>query len=262
MTNFRDSMGILNDLQPSSKDGKAITSVLTAFFQDFLIKIDDMFSEIKSEFSAMSERQGVKTTKLEHEVEQLKKHVMKLEEKIEDNDSYERRDTLVLSGSAIPPVSNMESCPDIVCKLVKDSLKVNISTSDISVSHRLSPKSSSQRTPKKDIIVKFCRRNTKLDVLNSCRKSKPNNLFVNEFLTPSRQTIAYVLRKAKKEFPHLISGSTSFDGKVFAWIKPPNPHAAGAKDLRVEINTHSKLENFCSRTLERPLTHFIQEWTH
>ena len=202
----------------------------------------------------MSERQGMKTTQLEHEVEQLKKHVMKLEEKIEDNDSYERRDTLVLSGSAIPPASNMENCPDIVCKF--------ISASDISVSHRLSTKSSSQRTPKKDIIVKFCRRNTKLDVLNSCRKSKPNNLFVNEFLTPSRQTIAYVLRKAKREFPHLISGSTSFDGKVFAWIKPPNPHAAGAKDLRVEINTHSKLENFCSRTLEKPLTHFIQEWTH
>ena len=82
MSNLRDSMGILNDLQPSSKDGKVIISVLTAFFQDFLIKIDDKFTEIKSEFSAMSERQGIKTTQFEHEVEQLKKHVMKLSENV------------------------------------------------------------------------------------------------------------------------------------------------------------------------------------
>ena len=68
-----------------------------------------MFSEIKSESSVKSECQGVKTTQLEHEAAQLKKHVMKLKEKIENNDSYERRDTLVLSGSAIPPASNMES---------------------------------------------------------------------------------------------------------------------------------------------------------
>ena len=34
---------------------------LTAFFQDFLIKID-MFTEIKSELSAMSYRQQVKIT--------------------------------------------------------------------------------------------------------------------------------------------------------------------------------------------------------
>ena len=53
MANLRDSMGILNDQQPS-KDGKAITFALTAFFQDFLIKIDDMLTEIKSKFSAMS----------------------------------------------------------------------------------------------------------------------------------------------------------------------------------------------------------------
>ena len=73
-------MGILNDIQPSSKDGKAITSALTTFFQDFWTKIYDMLTEIKYEFPAMSERQGVNTTQLQHEVEQLKKHVMKLEE--------------------------------------------------------------------------------------------------------------------------------------------------------------------------------------
>ena len=91
---------------------------------------------------------------------------------------------------------------------------------------------------------------------------KPSKFFVNEFLTPARQTISYVLRKAKKEFPHVISGSTSFDGKVFVWVKPPNPDAPRARDLRVEVSSHSKLMDFCTKTLEKPLSHFIQEWTH
>ena len=85
----------------------------------------------------------------------------------EDNDSYEIRDTLALSISAIPPASNMESYPDIVCKLVKDSLKVNISISDISASHRLNTKCANQWITKKDNIEKFCCRNTKLDFWSS-----------------------------------------------------------------------------------------------
>ena len=103
-----------------------------------------MPTKIISEFFAMSERQGVKTTQLPHEVEQLKKHVMKLEEKItivmrddyhnyNDSHNITPQRTLVLSGSVILPASNMKSCSEIVCKLVKNSQKVNISTSDISV---------------------------------------------------------------------------------------------------------------------------------
>ena len=80
--------------------------------------------------------------------------------------------------------------------------KVYISPCDISAAHRLSTKSSSQRAPRQDIIVKFYRRETKLDVLMK--------FFVNVLLTPARQTISYVLLKAKKDFRRLISKSTYF----------------------------------------------------
>ena len=60
-----------------------------------------MFSNIKAEVCYIYGHKKVKTNMLEIEVTSLKKRLLKLEEKIDENDSYERRDTLVLSGSYI-----------------------------------------------------------------------------------------------------------------------------------------------------------------
>ena len=46
------------------------------------------------------------------------------------------------------------------------------------------------------------------------------------------------------------------------WVKPPNHQAKGAKDLKVAVNTHARLVEFCEKTLNKPLTHFIDDWTH
>ena len=81
---------------------------------------------------------------------------------------------------------------------------------DISTAYRLDGKNN-----KKSIVVKFCRRDIKNDLVTASRRSKPDQFFVNECLTPQRQTISYVLRRAKQEFPNIVSGSSSFDGKVY-----------------------------------------------
>ena len=84
-----------------------------------------------------------------------------------------------------------------------DVLKVNISPVDISVAQRLSNKDlKNQRESCRKIIVKFCRRNVKPDILNECRKSKPSNLFVNEFLTPASQT-SFVKQNKRVSTPYL-----------------------------------------------------------
>ena len=57
-----------------------------------------------------------KISKLETEIHILKQQVSKLEQKIEDNDSYERRDIFVLSGTSLPHISNRENCPQLVSK--------------------------------------------------------------------------------------------------------------------------------------------------
>ena len=78
----------------------------------------------------------------------------------------------------------MENYLQLVSKLALDVLKVNISPVDISVAHRFSNKDPiNQRKGHREFIVKFCRRNVKLDI---CRKSKLTNLFVNEFVIPAR----------------------------------------------------------------------------
>ena len=72
----------------------------------------------------------------------------------------------------------------------------------------------------------------------------PENLFVNEFLTSPRQSIAYVLQLILG----IISGLTPFDGKLFAWVKPRNVEAPGKRAARQCVNSYSSLVDFCSKT--------------
>lgn len=186
-----------------------------------------------------------------------------MEDRIEDNDMYERRDTLVFSGAKLPVQQPNEDTSGIIAKLLKDNLNFpNLPNSEISVSHRLSSRDTKGLSGRSPIIVKFCRRHTKVDILNRARKKKPENLFINEHLTPMQATISFVLRKAKQDFPDLVSGSTTFDGANFVWIQPPNPAARGAKALRMKITSHRKLDEFCTNTLKKPLTEYIPKWIH
>ena len=255
-------LSLLEDLAPSSKDGKLIVPALIQVFTNFQETFSSMFETLKQDLFKTFEEQDGKIQRLTTRVDVLEKHIARLEERIEDNDSYERRDTLILSGNKVPPVTSDENPAMLVRDLLKTHANYILQPNEISVSHRLGGKSKSQKPDQKSIIVKLCRRETKIDVLKAVRAKKPNGFFVNECLTPAQQTISYVLRMAKREFPQIISGSTTNDGRNFVWVKPPNPHAAGAKDLRLRITTRPKLEEFCTRTLGKPLNHFIKEWTH
>ena len=58
---------------------------------------------------------------------------------------------------------------------------------------------------------------------------------LDENLTPTRNSMLFVLRKAKREIVNIVSGCRSLDDKVFMWIRPSNPQAVGAKDTRNSI---------------------------
>ena len=257
---------ILSDFNPKTKDCQALLPVLnnlfTKFQDNFQDILDSKLKDMRREFLEILKSKDEKVSALEIQVATLKSDLNKLDDKIQDQDSYERRDTVILSGKLIPAESNMENCAVIASNLAKEHLSVIFSPSDVSVAHRLTGNSRGSGNANKSIIIKFCRRDIKTDLLAASRRSKPRDLFVNESLTPQRQTISYVLRKAKQQFPLIISGSTSFDGKPHVWVKPPNPQAQGAKDSRYVITTYARLVDFCNKVLERPLTHFIKEWTH
>ena len=239
----------LTDLQPVSKFDKALIPALVSVFKDFEGKFSAMFSELKENLVSV----------LSSEVTSLKKKVAILEEKIDDQEAYERRDTIVLSGKSLPPVGPDENTITTACKLFQEKLRIVVDPTEISVAHRLGRKPISQRPDTRKIIIKFCRRNTKVDLLAAARRMKVPEFFLNESLTPTRQSIHFALRKAKRECPEIVSGTNTFDGKVFVWVKPPNPGAPGARNLRTPINSYAQLENFCTRTLNLPATRFWPE---
>ena len=79
-----------------------------------------------------------------------------LEERHDDADAYERRDTMFISGDGVPYVTVGENCNDLVCSMVKEKFKINISSNDISTSLRTGPKPRfPQVQDKRNIIVKL-----------------------------------------------------------------------------------------------------------
>ena len=257
---------VLSELNPKTNDTKAlIPALITLFekFEDNFVRMFDMKLEnMRQDYLKEVRIRDDKILELESKIVCFEKRIVKLEDRIEENEQYERRDALVISGSTIPPEKKDENCNQLVKTLLKNNLNIEVQTDEISVTHRLSAKPNDQRVEKRSIIVKFCKRSTKVDVLSSARRKKADNFYVNESLTPIAQTISYVLRKAKRQHPDKISGSTTFDGKNFVWVKPPNPNAPGAKCSRHSVTNYERLSHFCARVLETPLTSFIEQWSH
>ena len=244
-------------LQVTSKDAKALIPVLISLFRESDAKHEKMLNDMKNEFLEAVRQKDVTIENLSNEVSSLKKRVSKLEERIEENDQYERRDTLIFSGPSLPPSTTNENCEHVIRSAIKNNLNVELSPGEISVAHRLGAKPATQRPDRRSIIVKFCRRNTKVDILSSARTKKVPNFFANESLTPLNQTISFVLRKMKKAVPEKISGTTTIDGKNYVWVKSP-----GARDLRQVISSHERLISFSTDVLRKPLSEFIEIWPH
>ena len=217
--------------------------------------------KLKLEFLEQLHLKTIQIEELSHTVKALKDRVSKLEERVEDSEAYERKDTLIISGANIPPVIPGENCVSLVCDLFKSSLKLNVQPTDISTAHRVGKKPLNQQVDRRNIILKLCRRDVKADILHACRQLKPK-FYVNESLTPTRNSIMYVLRCARKKPQSKVIGCSSIGGRVFAWIKSPNGAQMDNRNRRVPINTRSELETFCIDVLEEPLSNYIERWQH
>ena len=148
------------------------------------------FGKMKEEFLAMLSLKQQELDTVKAEVKTLNEKVSKLEGMLDDADAYERRDSLVLSGPAIPAFQTGENCISLVQQVIARECRVNIQPNDISTAHRLGNRNPSQQPDRRNIIVKFCRRDTKHDVFTSGkRQPRPAQLYVNESLTPLRAKI-------------------------------------------------------------------------
>lgn len=243
--------GVESDGDDISEDGKRIIAALR-----------EEIKFMKTEFLEQLHSKNKQIEILTKDVEVLQGRVCALEERVEDAEAYERRDTLVMSGKNIPPVMQDENCVSLMCNILKNKLKLNISPSDFSTAHRVGSKPNTQQVDNRSIIMKLCRRDVKKDILNACRQMKPD-FYINESLTPTRNSIMFVLRQAKKKPNSKVVGCSSVNGRVFAWVKPPpTGDRNSARNIRIPVNTHSQLVSFCRDTLEEPLSNYIAEWRH
>lgn len=108
-------------------------------------------------------------------------------------------------------------------------------------------------------MVKLRNREKKNDLVSSARKSKPEGLFLNENLTPSRSTILYALRRAKRLHSDKISGCGSFDGKVYVWL---GSSRSSEKSSKVYVNSMMKLETILQQTIGVGLENLLPQSTN
>ena len=258
-TSSLDGLKALKDLKLTSNDGKHIVPTLIKLFTEFQASFLAKMDEMKSEFIDLCSEKDRKITDHELKIKCLEQKVSSLEDKIDEGDAYERRDTLIISGDKVPVFTIDENCSQKVIDTLRTHLNYVLPASEISVAHRIGPPPASQAADKRNFIIKLCKRSVKKDILTAARTMKVNNLYIQESLTPQRRTIAFVLRKAKRSFPLIISGTGSQDGSVIVWVKPPNPNAPGAKNSRVVINNVAKLQDFCTRTLGKAISEIVPD---
>ena len=190
---------------------------------DKFTNLADEFSSFKSEILALVSAKSSEIECLKKEMTMLRKHVTKLEGSIDDQNAYDRRDCVILSGELVPLVTQGEVCTNIVMDLVKEKLNLQLAASDISTVHRLGKKPHVQGPDRRSIIVKLCRRSLKHDLMFATKNqsSELPRLYINESLTPARSTILYALRQIKKSHPNLVSGCSSYEGRIYAYTKDP-----------------------------------------
>ena len=230
-----------------SKEGK----LLVTYMEETILKL-------KMDLECSIQSKNMEITELKSEVTTLQGEVKKLKCLVDDADAYERKDTIIVSGDALPAATTGEVSSEIIRAVVGNELKFNLPADGISTAHRLGKKPTNQTVDKRNIIVKLVRRDLKHELIKASRhQPKPARLFISESLTPSRQTLLFALRRMKKS--GLIQGCHSYEGRVYAFTAA---HTASGRDFRHLIASYEDLREFCNRHVKQPLDNFLDSWNH
>lgn len=191
---------ISRDIASLSKEGKIIVSTI-----------------VKA-LSFVSQEKDSQIAKLQEKVGTLENKVTVLESQLDDIDQYERRDTIIISGPALPNEQSMENPTDLIVNTIKDNLKININHADINIAHRLGQKKQNYDRP---VIVKLSNRSKKSEIMDACVTVKPN-LYVNESLTPKRRSIFAKIWAVRKIHRETFQQCYTRDGKIIVKLKISN----------------------------------------
>ncbi|XP_041462187.1 uncharacterized protein LOC121413437 [Lytechinus variegatus] len=136
--------------------------------------------------------------KRDTKIQQLESKLLKAEARVEDLEQYSRRNCLVIHG--IKENIN-EDTDQIISKLGKEKLDVDITPDNIDRSHRIGVRGRVDRNGHpihRPIIAKFTTYGPRSRIYEARSKLKSTSIYIHENLTSERQKL---LRKVKEKYP-------------------------------------------------------------
>ena len=248
------SLDLPVDISGLSEDGKATVTVILYSMKSMETRFLELIEQRDEKIQELEEKN--KALEKKHKI--LEERLDLIEEKMDDTEAVSRKNNIIFSGPNLPVASQSEVYRTTVVNLLKNQFKVNLPPTEQIESRRIGRKPVSQAPDKRSILVRFSSEQWKNDVLHSCKDARVEGIYVNEDLSPNRKSILYVLRRAKKDFPQIVSGCSTSNGNVFAWLKPTSG-SSEARSVRVSVNSFGKLSKFCAEKLQLSPSHYLTD---
>ena len=178
---------LLNALRSPTVVKVIVDAIYNAVYEKIANELHDSLQvDINSKMSQIHE--------LDEHVKTLKKNIVDINEAIDEQEQYSRRNCLKFHG--VPETAD-ENTDTVIIDLVKDKMGIELDPIDIDRSHRINqrtPRDSNGRYPPKVIIVKFTRYNQRDKVYRARVKLRRTNIYVHEDLTAIRSRLLYKAR--------------------------------------------------------------------
>lgn len=217
-----------------STDSKLVITIISTL-------LTRQYDELRREVSAKdAEVKILKTTinKQNTQIVDLQTRLLALESTVEDLESIDRRDDVILSGLNVPEAKIGENLPAIVRAVLRDVCHLNIATTDIRSARRLGRPPQTQGPDKRPVLVTFYKKATKIDAIVACRKTK-GGLYANENLIQQRKRLFTYLWNLRKEHKDLIRHLYTLDGIIY--VKKTNE--GQPYRIRTEIDMRKCLDS-------------------
>ena len=203
------------DLDKIKTDLRFIESISEKVCQ--VIMNNDDFRQVIRDSVSLAIKGQIK--QLKNSVKELQQQNQNLENQIEEQAQYSRRNCLIVHGLQVSQNENTD-------QLVKDTfqryLGITVKAGDLNRSIRLN-------SPKKPIIIKFISHNLKQFIYNNKKKLKGTQTLITEALIQKRKECLVKLASSKKDGKAL--SYWTYDGKIYC-TKPEAP----TKKIFLKIN--------------------------
>ena len=196
-------------MESLGESDKTLVKIMTAVLRDIFTPEFQSLKDALESKDRLIKQLDEKCNRMEEKIKTLESHVDELEQ-------YGRRECLIFSGpSVIPAETQGENTSDIICKVIKDNLKLIVKSSDISVSHRLGKVNEANNRP---VIVKLVNRSLKYDLIGACAQHRPA-LYINESLTPRRRRLLNDVLRVRKEHKKDFQSCYTSEGRIIIRLK-------------------------------------------